>query len=232
MSGPLIVIDGPAGAGKSTVATAVAQRIGAALLDTGAIYRALAWLARERGVSWDEEVSLAGLASEIAIEFRPVSEVGARQQVLLVAPVAAELTDVIRTPAISEGASRVSRHPAVRGALLGIQRAIAARAIAASGCVAEGRDMGTVVFPDAAHKFFLTASRATRADRRFRELAAKGLQGSVAEVEADIARRDERDSSRDVAPLARAEDAVLIDSSGLDIEQVVARILDGVNPPA
>lgn len=232
MSADLIVIDGPAGAGKSTVARRIAERLGAALLDTGAIYRSLAWLARERDIDWDDEDGLAGLAAELRIEFRPSSSPGARQQVLIRSPLDADasapldVTAEIRTPDISEGASRVSRHARVRAALLDIQRAISATAVAAGrGCVAEGRDMGTVVFPDAPHKFFLTASRTARAQRRLEELLAKGETTTRAQVEAEMARRDQRDSSREAAPLQQADDAALIDSSDLDIDGVVARIL-------
>lgn len=235
MPGPLIVIDGPAGAGKSTVARAIAARLGAALLDTGAIYRSVAWLGRERGVDWSDAEGLATLAAALEIEFRPDPD-GGRQQVWILGPgPQREVTEAIRTPAISEGASRVSAHPPVRAALMGIQRAIAARAVEANGCVAEGRDMGTVVFPDAAHKFFLTASRAARAGRRHAELVAKGhVDVTQQQVEAEMSRRDERDSSRDVAPLVQAEDAERVDSSGRTPDEVVALVLERVraNGPA
>ncbi|EDM78292.1 cytidylate kinase [Plesiocystis pacifica SIR-1] len=231
MAGPLIAIDGPAGAGKTTVARAVARELGAALLDTGAIYRSLAWLARERGVDWGDEPALATLAESLRIEFvpAPASEPDSPQRVLVRAPESADVTAVIRTPEVSEGASRVSSLPAVRGALLGIQRAIAAKAVEAGGCVAEGRDMGTVVFPNTPHKFFLTASSGARADRRYRELVAKGVaETSVGEVEAQMRVRDQRDSSRDSAPLRQADDATLVDSSEMGVEQVVTHILAAV----
>jgi cytidylate kinase len=231
MSAELIVIDGPAGAGKSTVARRVAERLGAALLDTGAIYRSLALVARARAVDWDDEAGLAPLAGQLRIDFRPAVVPGNPQEVVILAPLQPGeqplvVTTAIRTSDISEGASRVSRHSAVRAALLDIQRAIAATSLAAGrGCVAEGRDMGSVVFPDARYKFFLTASRAARADRRHRELLEKGEASTPAQVEAQMATRDERDSSREAAPLVRADDAVLIDSSEIDIEAVVAQIL-------
>ncbi len=227
----LIVIDGPAGAGKSTVARRVAEQLGAALLDTGAIYRSLALVARARGIDWDDEAGLAPLAANLRIDFRPSAERGGPQEVVILAPVdpgepPRVVTSDIRTSDISEGASKVSRHPAVRAALLDIQRAIAATSLAAGrGCVAEGRDMGTVVFPDAPHKFFLTASRAARADRRHRELLEKGEASTAAQVLEQMATRDERDSSREAAPLVQADDAVLIDSSEIDVEGVVAQIL-------
>jgi cytidylate kinase len=232
MAGPLIVIDGPAGAGKSTVARMIAARIGAALLDTGAIYRSLAMLARTRGIGWDDGERLGELAAELRIEFRPAPPSpnptnGVEQEVWIVSPVVhpIEVTREIRTPAISEGASKVSAHPSVRAALLDIQRGIAAAAIEAGGCVAEGRDMGTVVFPEAVHKFFLTASSQTRAERRHLELAAKGEASTAAQVHVEMQRRDQRDSSREVAPLQQAPDAVLVDSSALDVDAVVETIL-------
>ncbi len=229
MPGPLIVIDGPAGAGKSTVARTIAARIGASLLDTGAIYRSLALLARRRGVAWTDGEALGQLAAALRLEFRTGEGSGPErgQRVVIVSPVEQPLdvTREIRTPKISEGASKVSAHPQVRAALLEIQRDIAAAALEAGGCVAEGRDMGTVVFPDAPHKFFLTASSETRARRRHLELAAKGQDASAAEVEAEMQRRDQRDSSRKAAPLQRAADAVLIDSSALGVDEVVACIL-------
>lgn len=213
--GLLIVIDGPAGAGKSTVARRVARHFGLPVLDTGAIYRSLALVARERGIAWDDEEGLAALAGELPIVFEPGGDDG-RPRVLIAGR---EVTEAIRTPEISEGSSRVSAVPRVRAALLGIQRRLGA-----AGCVAEGRDLGTVVFPDAAHKFFLTASDAVRAARRHGELAG----ADYAEVLRELVRRDERDTSRAAAPLVRAPDAVLVDSSDLDLEAVVATIVAAV----
>ena len=234
----LLVIDGPAGAGKSTVARRVARSLGASMLDTGAIYRSLAWLSRQRDLAWSDEAGLASLAAELRIEFVPAQGEERRQRVLLRAPLAepgaepVDLTQLIRTPEISEGASQVSAHPAVRGALLDIQRGIAADSLAAGrSCVAEGRDMGTVVFPHATRKFFLTASRAARAQRRHQELLSRGQSVSLEAVAAQMRQRDERDSSREVAPLQQAEDALLIDSSELNIEDVIAQILDSVDAP-
>lgn len=213
--GLLIVIDGPAGAGKSTVARGVARHFGLPVLDTGAIYRTLALAARERNIAWDDEAGLAELADGLPISFEVGGDDG-RPRVLFAGR---DVTQAIRTPEISEGSSQVSAHPRVRAALLGIQRRLGA-----VGCVAEGRDLGTVVFPDATHKFFLTASDAVRAARRAGELEGARLE----EVLRDLTRRDERDRSRAAAPLVRADDAVLVDSSGIGVDEVVATIVRAV----
>jgi cytidylate kinase len=211
----LVVIDGPAGAGKSTIAGRLAERLGVVLLDTGAIYRALALVARREGVAWDDEDGLVALAAGLPIRFVEGAD---RQRVLLADE---DVTSAIRTPEISEGASQVSAHPGVRAALLAIQRAVGA-----TGCVAEGRDMGTVVFPDAAHKFFLTADLRTRAERRLLDLQDQSgaAAPTLAELEDAIAVRDARDSQRAVAPLRAASDAIEVESSGLDADGVFAAI--------
>lgn len=212
----VVTIDGPAGAGKSTVARRLAAALGYDYLDTGAIYRSVALAAKEQGVSWDDAAALARVALTLPIGFRTE---GVATRVLLAGR---DVSDDIRTPEISAGASRVSRHPEVRAALLDIQRRVGA----AGRVVAEGRDCGTVVFPGALAKFFLTASAEERARRRTAELAAGGHQVEHGEVLKEISDRDERDRSRSVAPLVPAADAIEIDSSGVLPDAVVSRMAD------
>jgi cytidylate kinase len=212
----IVAIDGPAGAGKSTAARLLAARLGYALLDTGAIYRTMALRARERGIAWDDGPGVASLADNLELAFRlegDVNRVLANGQ---------DLTAAIRTPEISDGASRVSALPEVRAALLGLQRRIGA----AGGVVVEGRDIGTVVFPDAEAKFFLTATADERARRRVAELQANGRPADLAQTKTEILARDERDSSRATAPLRRADDAVEIDSSALGPAEVVEKMAE------
>lgn len=214
--GPIIAIDGPAGAGKTSTARALAERLGLTLLDTGAIYRAVALVARDGGVAWDDEPRLEELARGLAIEF---ASDGKGQRVLVDGR---DRTADIRTPEISEGASRVSSRPRVRAALLELQRRIGHSA--PNGVVVEGRDVGSVVFPDADLKVFLTASADRRAERRHAELAAAGHDAQIQKTLDEIKRRDQRDSTREAAPLKVAEGAEVIDSSGLPLESVVDRI--------
>ena len=211
----MVAIDGPAGSGKSTVARLVAQQLGAVFLDTGAIYRCLALMSQRGAIDWADENLLANLARTLPIRF--VRD-GSRQRVLLADE---DVTEAIRTPEISTGASRVSRHPAVRSALMDLQRGFAA----GRTVVAEGRDTGTVVFPQAPLKVFLVASPEVRARRRHAELTAAGQQVAFERVLADQTRRDEADSSRQAAPLRAAADAVTVDTSGLDVDQVVEVIV-------
>ncbi len=221
--GLIVVIDGPAGAGKSTVARRVAGALKLPVLDTGAIYRTVALAGDRAGVGWGDGEGLAALAATMPLGFVAATvAISGRQEVWLGEE---EVTDAIRTPHISDGASRVSSLPPVREALLGLQRKLGK-----SGCVGEGRDLGTVVFPDADHKFFLTASTPVRAQRRHRELLARGGDvPSEAQVLAAMQERDARDSGREVAPLARAEDAREVDSTGATIDEVVAQILQHVD---
>ena len=209
-----MAIDGPAGAGKSTTARLLAQRLGYALVDTGAVYRTMALLARRRAIAWSDGPAVAALGAALAIGFELRGE---RNHTRLDG---ADISDEIRTPEISDGASRVSARPEVRAALLDLQRRLGA----AGGVVVEGRDIGTVVFPDAEAKFFLTASADERARRRAAELRAAGRAVDEAATRAEMAARDQRDSTRAAAPLRKADDAVEIDSSNLTIDEVVGRM--------
>jgi cytidylate kinase len=210
----IVAIDGPAGAGKSTAARLLAERLGYALLDTGAIYRTMALRARERGIAWDDGPGVAALAEGLEISFRLEGSINR------VFADGADVSSLIRTPEMSDGASRVSALPEVRAALLGLQRRIGGQ----GGVVVEGRDIGTVVFPDAEAKFFLTASTDERARRRAAELRAAGKPVDEAKTRAEIVARDERDSTRAAAPLRRADDAIDIDSSALGPGEVVAKM--------
>jgi len=213
----IVAIDGPAGAGKSTVARELAARLGLTLIDTGAIYRTAAFAAKERGIAVDDDAQLATLLPALAqgLSF------GAGGRVDLAGR---DVSALIRSPEMSQSASAISARPVVRDALLGLQQRLGRNA-PAPGAVLEGRDIGTVVFPAAEAKFFLTASPQIRAERRFLELKARGLATSVDDVLRDQEKRDRDDSTRSVAPLRQASDAVLIDSSALDLAHVVERIV-------
>jgi len=212
VTAPIVAIDGPAGAGKSTVARQLARRLGFTIIDTGAIYRSVALAAQRAGVSWGDDAGLARLLDAgLGLTFRG-------ERVLLRGE---DVTEAIRTPEISRGASVVSARPVVRQKLLQLQRDLGRAA--PRGAVLEGRDIGTVVFPDADVKFFLTASDEARAQRRHAELAEKGLSVPLPEVLADQRRRDKDDTERAIAPLRAAADAVVVDTTGFDLEQVVER---------
>jgi cytidylate kinase len=210
----IVAIDGPAGAGKSTAARLLARRLGYTLLDTGAIYRVMALRARERGAAWSDGPAVAALAADLDLGFRMDGDTNR------VVVDGRDVTTAIRTPEMSDGASRVSALPEVRAALLDLQRRIGA----GGDVVVEGRDIGTVVFPDAGAKFFLTATTDERARRRVAELAAAGRPADAATTRAELVARDERDSTRAAAPLRKADDAVEIDSSTLGPDEVVARM--------
>lgn len=217
---PVVAIDGPAGAGKTTVTRRVAARLGYLLVDTGAIYRSVALAAVRAGLGFDDVEAVGELARALAARegIRFESGEDGTQRVLLDGD---DVSTAIRTQEIAEGASRVSAIGAVRAALLDMQR----RAGAAGGVVLEGRDIGSVVFPDAEAKFFLTASVEVRALRRKTELEARGERAELEVIAREVAARDERDSTRAVAPLTRAPDAMLVDSSSLGVDQVVERIV-------
>jgi cytidylate kinase len=217
----IVAIDGPAGAGKSTASRLVAARLGFAMVDTGAIYRAVALAATRRAIALDDDPRLAALLPSVEIRFAPPAASGAGQRVLLGGE---DVSAEIRTPAMSLGASKVSGRPVVRAGLLDLQRRLAL-APENAGAVLEGRDIGTVVFPDADAKFFLTASPEERARRRHAELRAKGDPQAYEEVLADQLRRDKDDSERAVAPLRPAADALVLDTSGTPLDAVVERLV-------
>lgn len=222
-SEPIVAIDGPAGAGKSTVSREVARRLGYLLLDTGALYRAVALAARDRGVSWDDAGGVGAVARDLverqAIVFEAAGD--GRARVVLEGR---DVSEAIRAQEMGQGASRVSAIGAVRRELLELQR----RAARGGGVVLEGRDIGTVVLPDAEAKFFLTARTDVRAARRHRELMGRGVASDVEEVQREVEERDQRDSTRAVAPLRKADDAIVVDSSDIGIDEVVERIVQRV----
>lgn len=209
---PVIAIDGPTASGKGTIAEGVARALGWHVLDSGALYRLLAQQALARGVDLADGQALAALADALAVRH------GADGLLLDGRPVG----DEIRQEAVGVAASRIAALQPVRASLLALQR----RARRAPGLVADGRDMGTVVFPQAALKVFLTASAESRAERRLKQLIAKGFSANLADLLRDLQERDARDASREHAPLRAAEGAVTIDSTLLDIPQTVERVLE------
>ncbi len=217
----IVAIDGPAGAGKSTASRAVAARLGFAMVDTGAIYRTVALAATRAGIALDDDARLTQLLPTIEIRFAPATATDGGQRVLLGPE---DVSQEIRTPPMSLGASKVSARPVVRAGLLELQRRLAL-APGNAGAVLEGRDIGTVVFPDADAKFFLTASPDERARRRHAELRARGDPSTFGEVLADQLRRDRDDSERAVAPLRPAPDAIVVDTSGVPLDEVADRLV-------
>jgi cytidylate kinase len=217
---PVITIDGPSGSGKGTVAGRLAKHLGWCLLDSGALYRLLAFSARNHGVDLTNEEALKLMAAHLDVQFN----VGTDDHGQRITLEGEDVTHAIRNEQIGNGASQVASLPAVRDALLQRQRAFQEP----PGLVADGRDMGTVVFPDAPLKIFLTASAEERARRRYLQLKAKGDDVSLSSLLDEICARDERDTQRAVAPLKPAHDAIQLDSTELSIEQVLERILSEI----
>ncbi len=221
MTIPVLAIDGPSGSGKGTVARRVAATLGWHLLDSGAVYRVTAVAAARDGIAIDDEPALSALAAQL-----PVSFAEDAQGEELIRLGGDDVTRTVRSEITGEAASRIAALPAVRAALLTLQRSFREP----PGLVADGRDMGTVVFPDAPFKVFLTAGAEARAERRYKQLKEKGFDVSLASLFGDITKRDARDAARAVAPLRPAADAIEIDSTALDIASVVQRVLELVQP--
>jgi cytidylate kinase len=209
---PVIAIDGPSASGKGTIAERVADALGFHYLDSGALYRLVALAASRSGVELEDETAVAGLAKHLDVRFSD-GQISLNSQTV---------TDDIRSESCGMGASRVAALPGVRQALLQRQQAFRR----APGLVAEGRDMATVVFPDATLKVFLTASAEIRAERRYKQLKEKGIDANIRTLLRELRERDERDSARSVAPLQKAADARELDSTGLGIDEIVRQVLD------
>ena len=208
-----IAIDGPAGAGKSTIAKKVAKELSFIYVDTGAMYRAMALYLLEKGISGDEKISEACHDADISIRYE-----NGEQQVILNGK---NVTAFLRKEEVGNMASVSSANPEVRAHLLKLQRNLAAE----NNVVMDGRDIGTQVLPDATVKIYLTASAKERAKRRYLELQEKGMPGELDQIEADIIERDNRDMNREISPLRQAEDAVLVDASFMGIEEVTAAVI-------
>ena len=215
---PVITVDGPSGAGKGTVCQQLAERLGWHLLDSGAIYRVLALAAQHHKVTAEDEAAMESLASHLDVSFRT------SQDGVLIVLEGEEVSATIRTEQMGNEASKVAALPRVREALLRRQRAFRE----APGLIADGRDMGTVVFPDADVKIFLDASAEERAQRRAKQLQAKGFDVNFDHLLLEIRERDDRDRNRPVAPLRPAEDALVVDSTTLSIDEVLELILDHI----
>lgn len=211
----VVAIDGPAGAGKSTIAKLAAEKLGYAYIDTGAMYRSVAWKFLQTGAAFDDAF-ISDLACTMVIDFKPEAKINR------VFVDGAEVTDAIRTPEVTAIVSRVAAIGAVREAMVEQQR----RMGTVGGVLMDGRDIGTVVFPNAQLKIFLTASVEERARRRYKEMLQKGQQVELVQLAADIAARDKADSERAIGPLRQAEDAILLDTSDMSISQVTEKILE------
>ncbi len=209
-----IAIDGPAGAGKSTIAKLLAAKLGFIYVDTGAMYRAMALYMLNNGIDKDDEAKVTGVLDQVSVTIR--HEDGAQQVYLN----DRNVSGMIRTEEVGNTASKISSYGAVRAALLDLQRGLAA----ANDVIMDGRDIGTTILPNAELKIFLTASVEVRAKRRYDELMAKGETCDLERIAEDIAKRDEQDRNREVSPLKKAEDAIEVDTSDMTIEQVVDRL--------
>ncbi len=214
----VIAIDGPSGAGKSTAARRLAERLGYIYIDTGAMYRAIGWKAKREGIDPADEAKLADLCGRTEVTIKKDNS-DPRFSVDGI-----DVTGEIRTPEMGMMASAVSRSPAVRARLLTLQRELGR----GGGVVMDGRDIGTVVFPDADVKFYLEASAGERGKRRYLELKAKGMDVDRARITKEIEERDRQDSGRALAPLKKADDALLIDSSAMSIDDVLDRMLSAI----
>lgn len=214
---PVITIDGPSGSGKGTVAALLAGKLGWNFLDSGALYRLLAFAARNHGVDLTNEEALKVLAEHLDVQFGAARD-GHGMVIILEGE---DVTEAIRNETVGAGASQVAALPVVRTALLQRQKAFRE----APGLVADGRDMGTVIFPDAPLKVYLTASAACRAERRYKQLISKGISATLSTLCADLEARDARDTTRAIAPLKPAQDAELLDNSALTVDQSVTQVL-------
>lgn len=220
VSAPIVItIDGPSGSGKGTLSQMLARHLGYHLLDSGALYRLVALAAMKKGVDLNSEEAVSQVATGLDVIFSLENDESA--QILLEG---VKVTDAIRQEAVSMAASKVAAYPSVRAALLERQRAFAI----APGLIADGRDMGTTVFPAAQVKVFLTASAEARAERRYKQLCSKGESVDMTELVQDIRERDERDSNRAISPLKPAGDAVIIDSTAMTIDEVFTKILAAI----
>ncbi len=218
MSAPVLTIDGPSGVGKGTVARVIAQQQGWHLLDSGAIYRAFALAVDARSVSIENEAALEEIAKNLDLEFRTESD----NELVSVYLDGKEVSNVLRTEQTGEMASRIASIGVVRAALLKRQQDFAKE----PGLVADGRDMGSVVFADAPYKVYLTASSEERATRRLKQLQAQGHEGIMSQILAEVEARDARDSSRKHSPLKPAKDALVVDTTNLSIDQVINQVLN------
>ncbi|HTP05496.1 MAG TPA: (d)CMP kinase [Nitrospirota bacterium] len=217
-NGLVIAIDGPSGAGKSTTARLLAERLGYIYIDTGAMYRAIGWKAKREGIDPADEQGLAWLCSRTEVTIKKDNKAPS----FFVDGI--DVSGEIRTPEMGMLASAVSKSPAVRGRLLTLQRELGE----SGGVVMDGRDIGTVVFPDADMKFYLDASAEERGRRRYLELRAKGMDVDRARITQEIEERDRQDSGREIAPLKQADDALLIDSSSMSIDEVLSRMISEI----